>query len=166
VTAPRFIHLRLHSAYSLLEGATPLKALPGLCERHAMPAVAVTDTNNLFGALEFSENAARAGVQPIIGCQLDVGAGGTPQPGERPADPAPIVLLAQNEAGYLNLLSLSSAVFLETSDVKPHVGLDRLADHADGLICLTGGAHGPVGRLVQDGQAGKAEALLRQFTRR
>ena len=70
MTAPRFIHLRLHSAYSLLEGAIPVKALPELCKAHDMPAVALTDSGNLFAALEFSEAMAKAGVQPIMGCQL------------------------------------------------------------------------------------------------
>ena len=69
---PRFIHLRVHTEYSLLEGAVRLKKLPGLCEAMEMPAVAVTDTNNLFAALEFSVTASGAGVQPIIGCQVDL----------------------------------------------------------------------------------------------
>ena len=69
---PRFIHLRVHTEYSLLEGAIPVKKLPGIAAGMDMPAVAVTDTNNMFCALEFSEGAAKAGVQPIIGCQVDV----------------------------------------------------------------------------------------------
>src|SRR6056297_1974607 len=69
---PRFIHLRLHTEYSLLEGAMRVKKLPGMVADAGMPAVAVTDTNNIFCALEFSELAAKAGVQPIIGCQFDV----------------------------------------------------------------------------------------------
>jgi DNA polymerase-3 subunit alpha len=70
MTAPRFIHLRLHTEYSLLEGAVPVKKLVGLCAKAEMPAVAVTDTNNLFCALEFSTLAAGVGLQPIIGCQI------------------------------------------------------------------------------------------------
>ena len=69
---PRFIHLRVHTEYSLLEGAVRLKKLPGLCRAAQMPAVAVTDTNNMFAALEFSVTAAEAGVQPIVGCQVDL----------------------------------------------------------------------------------------------
>ena len=68
--APRFIHLRLHSAYSFLEGAIQIKKLAGLCQAADMPAVALTDTGNLFAALEFSETLAKDGIQPIIGCQL------------------------------------------------------------------------------------------------
>jgi len=70
--SPRFIHLRVHTEYSLLEGAIRVKKLAGMCQDAKMPAVAVTDTNNMFAALEFSEYAAGAGVQPIIGCQVDL----------------------------------------------------------------------------------------------
>ena len=70
--APSFIHLRVHTEYSLLEGAIPVKKLPELAAKAGMPAVAVTDTNNMFCALEFSEGAVKAGVQPIVGCQLDL----------------------------------------------------------------------------------------------
>ena len=90
---PRFIHLRSHSEYSLLEGALRLKKLPGMCRDAGMPALALTDTNNMFAALEFSVAMAGAGVQPIIGCQVDV-AYVEVQPGEKPRPPAPVVLLA------------------------------------------------------------------------
>ena len=96
---PRFIHLRTHSEYSLLEGALRLKKLPGMCREMGMPAMALTDTNNMFAGLEFSVAMAGAGVQPIMGCQVDL-AYLAVQPGERPKDPAALVLLAQSEAGY------------------------------------------------------------------
>ena len=73
VQAPRFIHLRVHTEHSLLEGAVPVKKLVKLCVRREMPAVAVTDTNNMFAALEFSVTAKDAGVQPIVGCQVGAG---------------------------------------------------------------------------------------------
>src|SRR5579863_6213311 len=99
-----FIHLRVHSAYSLSAGAIRLKELPGLCRAQRMPAVAVTDCGNLFGALEFSV-AAGEGIQPIIGCELGLRAREAGrskltrgQPGSRP--PEPVVLLAQSETGY------------------------------------------------------------------
>src|SRR5690625_7464752 len=93
---PRFIHLRLHSAYSLLEGAIAMGALPGLVAEQGFPAVAITDTNNLFGALEFSEGAAKAGLQPIIGLQLALDFI-VPEPGARAPEPAPLALYAQHE---------------------------------------------------------------------
>ena len=149
---PRFIHLRVHSAYSLLEGAIPMKALPGLVAGQGFPAVAVTDTNNLFGALELSEGAAKAGVQPIIGLQLAI-AYLEAEPGKKPPEPAPVALYAQDEAGYRNLMALSSAAYLETDTTRtPRVALDRLAQHAEGVICLTGGPRGPLGHLIANGR--------------
>ncbi len=163
--SPRFIHLRVHTEYSLLEGAVPLKQLIKRCAAQGMPAVAVTDSDNMFAALEFSVLAAGAGVQPILGCQVSVGfdpAG----PGEKPRPPAPMVLLAQDEAGYMNLLKLNSVLYLEdTGQVPqvPQVPLEALERHAGGLIALTGGAEGPVGRLVQAGQEAKARALMERL---
>ena len=159
-TQDRFIHLRLHSAYSLLEGAIQVKKLPDMCADMGMPAVAVTDTGNLFGALEFSETAAKAGVQPIVGCQLDLAYATAANVGGKVPPPRAIVVLAQNEAGYLNLMKLNSCAFLDSGDQLPHVTLDELNKHSEGLICLTGGALGPVGQLVQDGQHEAAKVLL------
>ncbi len=117
-----------------------------------MPAVAVTDTNNMFAALEFSVAATGAGIQPIVGCQVDLAYDPAP-PGERARPPAPLVLLAQNEAGYLNLMKLNSCLYLDKGGELPMVTLEELAAHSDGLICLTGGPDGPVGRLLQQGAA-------------
>ena len=162
MSRPTFIHLRLHTEYSLLEGAVRLKSLPGLCAKAGMPAVAVTDTNNMFAALEFSVGALDAGVQPIVGCQIDV-MYETAALGERATRPAPIVLLAQSRKGYEGLMKLNSALYLRDAD-WPHVTLAELATHAEGLICLTGGADGPIGRLLQTGAREKADLLLRQFS--
>jgi len=157
--SPRFIHLRTHTEYSLLEGAIPVKKLPDLVAGMDMPAVAVTDTNNMFCALEFSEGASRAGVQPIVGCQIDV-TYIEAEPGKRPERPAPIVLLAQSERGYMNLMKLNSCAYLDAAGQLPQVTVEELAAHAEGLICLSGGPDGPVGRLLQQGQRPKAEALV------
>ena len=155
----RFIHLRLHSEYSLLEGAVPVKKLSGLVAGGDMPAVALTDTNNMFAALEFSEYAGKAGIQPIIGCQVDIAFQAT-EPGKRAPDPAAIVLLAQTEAGYLNLMKLNSCAYLKADGELPQVTVDDLRTYHEGLICLSGGPDGPVGRLLRQGQAAKADALL------
>ncbi|MEM6590147.1 MAG: DNA polymerase III subunit alpha [Pseudomonadota bacterium] len=158
----RFIHLRVHTEYSLLEGAMRLKKLPGICAKLGMPAVAVTDTNNMFSALEFAIAASDAGIQPIMGCQVDLAYVAT-APGEKPRPPAPIVLLAQNEAGYENLMKLNSCLYLRGDGQLPHVTLDELAAHAASVICLTGGPDGPVGRLLQAGQRPAAEALMQRL---
>ncbi len=164
-----FVHLRVHSAYSLSEGALPIKELVSLAAELRMPAVAVTDTNNLFGALEFSAAAAEKGVQPIIGCQLAVARDSVDEAAVRPGaaanmtpDADPLVLLAQNDVGYRNLLKLLAKAYLgdEDAPTDPMVGLGDLAAHGEGLLCLTGGASGPVGQLLQHGQSEAAEALM------
>ncbi|MBB3712800.1 DNA polymerase-3 subunit alpha [Limimaricola variabilis] len=159
---PRFIHLRVHTEHSLLEGAIPVKKLPGLAAKAEMPAVAITDTNNMFAALEFSETAAKSGVQPIIGCQVDL-CYLPPEPGKRPELPAPIVLLAQSEAGYMNLMKLNSCLYLKSDGQLPQVSIEEIEALSGGLICLSGGPDGPVGRLLRQGQRPKAEALMQRL---
>ena len=127
---PRFIHLRVHTEYSLLEGAIPVKKLAGLCADVGMPAVAVTDTNSMFAALEFSVTAAGEGVQPIMGCQVDV-AFDPPAQGEKPRPPAPMVFLAQDERGYENLMKLNSCLYIDKNGELPQVQLDELEQYAE-----------------------------------
>ncbi len=151
-----FVHLRCHSSYSLSEGAIKAEKLAALARDGAMPAVAITDTANLFGALEFSQACAKAGVQPIIGCQVALA-----RDAARALPPDPVVLLAQDAAGFANLQRLSSAGFIDGEPgQKPQVSLDTLAAHAAGLLLLTGGALGPLGRLLAGGQKSEAERLL------
>jgi DNA polymerase-3 subunit alpha len=159
---PRFIHLRLHTEYSLLEGAMRLKKLASLCKAAGMPAVAVTDSNNLFSALEFSVSASDAGVQPILGCQVDL-TYVRAAPGEKPRRPAPLVLLAQNETGYENLMKFNTCLYVGNKDQLPQVSLDQLQQYSDGLICLSGGPDGPVGRLLQTGQRPAAQELMQRL---
>ncbi len=140
-----------------------VKVLPAMVADAGMPAVAVTDTNNMFCALEFSETAARSGVQPIVGIQIDV-AYEVAAPGEKPRAPAAVVLLAQNRRGYENLMKLNSALYLRGDGAAPHVTLPELEAHSDGLICLSGGPDGPVGRHLRVAQRPKAEALLKTLS--
>jgi DNA polymerase-3 subunit alpha len=167
-----FVHLRVHSAYSLSEGAIKTKELVALCQRHRMPAVAVTDTGNLFGALEVALAAREAGVQPITGCQLAIAR----EDGNAPANggmaptarrhPDQLVVLAQSEAGYRNLLKLVSRSFLDGEPgAQPQLSLDALDGHTEGLIALTGGPAGTVGRLLLDGQDDAAETTLHHLMR-
>jgi len=140
-----------------------VKKLAGFCADHDMPAVAVTDTNNMFTALEFSVLASGAGIQPIIGCQIDLEYEQAQHPGDRAVAPRPLVLLAQSETGYENLMKLDSAVFLEAGDGVPRITLEKLVAHTTDVICLTGGAGGPVGQYLLDGQQAKAEALMKKL---
>ena len=141
-----------------------VKKLPQMVADAGMPAVALTDTNNMFAALEFSEGAVGAGVQPIIGCQMDLAYAQADNPRDRAPDPLPIVLLAQNETGYNNLLKLNSCLFLEASDLPTHVNTTQLQTYNEGIICLSGGAEGPIGKLLQDGQIDRAELLLKHLS--
>ena len=161
MTHAGFVHLRVHSAYSLSEGATRVDEAVHLARHHRMPALAVTDTGNLFGALEFSFAAAGAGVQPILGCELAVSRENQAGTGAR--EPDRIVLLVQSEAGYRNLMALSSSAFLETEPAQtPQVSWDALGRHAEGLLALSGGVAGPLGRLLGEGREPQAaEALER-----
>ena len=159
---PKYIHLRVHTEYSLLEGATRLKKLPEFCKANDMPAIAVTETNNLFSALEFSVLFKDHGLQPIIGCQIDFKFTDV-VPDRRTLTTAPIVLLAQNELGYKNLLKLSSEMYIQNDDEKVEISFEQLENHADGLICLTGGSKGPLGQLILTAQDKAARDLLLKF---
>ncbi len=160
----RFIHLRVHTEYSLLEGAIRVKKLPGMCADMDMPAVAMTDTNNMFAALEFSVTAQGAGVQPIIGCQVDLQLPHDDPSGRTQAPrPAPIVLLSQREEGYENLMKLNSCLYIDKGGQLPQVTLDELEQHSGGLLCLTGGPDGPMGRLLRQGQRPAAQAMMERF---
>jgi DNA polymerase-3 subunit alpha len=146
-----FVHLHVHSSYSLLEGALPIARLAKLASEDRQPAIALTDTGNLFGALEFSEKMAEKGVQPIVGCALAIDFADEPplRPGAAPQPLARVVLLAATETGYRNLMTLTSRSFMESADSEePSVRFDWLAESAEGLIALTGGPSGPIDRLV------------------
>ena len=160
-----FIHLRVRSAYSLLEGAIRADVIAKLAAAENMPAVALTDRANLFGALEFSQVTKEAGVQPIVGCALPV-AGIGEGPPERWALVPTLVLLVQNETGYRNLCELSSAAFLEVEGADaPHVSWELIAAHADGLILLSGGPDGPVDPLFASGRGAEGGLALREMHR-
>jgi len=146
-----FIHLRVHSAYSLAEGAIKIKDFPKLCQQHGMPAVGLTDSMNLFGALEFALTCASAGVQPIVGCQAiltDEGASGS------------IILLVQTEKGYKNLLHLISQAYLRSvGPERVTLHLDDFKERSEGLIALTGGADGLLAKLLIQNDPVRVQAL-------
>jgi DNA polymerase-3 subunit alpha len=160
-----FVHLRVRSAYSLLEGAIKADKIGGLAKSDGMPAVALTDRANLFGALEFSVATKGDGVQPIIGCALPVSGLGERSP-ERWAKTPTIVLLAQNERGYLNLCELSSFAYLDIeANEDPHVPWERICQHAEGLILLSGGPDGPVDNQFAAGKVTEGRATLAEMKR-
>ena len=161
----QFIHLRVRSAYSLLEGAIKAGKVATLAADAGMPAVGVADRANLFGALEFSEAAKGAGVQPIVACALPVtGIGG--KISDRWARVPTVVLLVQNEAGWLNLCALSSSAFLDAGSMdEPSVPWTMVAERSEGLILLSGGPDGPVDPLFVQAKPAEGNAALDEMAR-
>ena len=167
---PAFVHLHVHSSYSLLEGALPIARLAELAKADRQPALALTDTDNMFGALEFSEKMAGYGIQPIIGCALAVDFAdqdaGPRAGGGLPLNRPRIVLLAAREAGYRSLMRLNSRAFLETPpNEPPHIKLAWLEAEAQGLIALSGGPSGPLDAAIVAGQGSLAAARCAALAR-
>ena len=154
-----FVHLHVHSAYSLLKGSIKIAKLGELAKADRQPALALTDTDNMFGALEFSDKMAGYGIQPIIGCELAVDFGDQ-DPNARnalAAAPSRIVLLAARERGYRSLMRLNSRAFLETPvHQAPHIKFEWLEGDAEDLIALTGGPDGPISLALAADHAGLA----------
>src|SRR5262249_11396255 len=171
MAGPGFVHLHVHSSYSLLEGALPIARLAELAKADRQPALALTDTDNMFGALEFSEKLAGAGIQPIVGCALAIDFGDQeagPRAGGPPPERPRVVLLAAREDGYRSLMRLISRAFLESPpNEPPHARLAWLEGQTAGLIALTGGPSGPLDAAVIAGQgalvAARCETLARLF---
>ena len=164
---PGFVHLNVRSSFSLLEGALTIAKLAAAAKSDRMPAIALTD-DNLFGALEFSEKLAGAGVQPIVGLTLPVDFNDREQRGGRPARDLrrpSIVLLAQSAEGYRNLMALSSRAFLQSDpDAPPHATLEMLEGLCGGLIALTGGPEGPLDCAFSEGADDVAGARLSRLS--
>src|SRR5882757_2569982 len=162
-----FVHLRVRSIYSLLEGAVRPKELAELARSLRMPAVAVTDTNNLFGTYEISDTLAKNGVQPIVGVTLsvDMEPGAAPQiQMQTPRSYPSVALLVKDDEGYIQLSKLLSSAYLDVAAGElPHASAEHLAAYAQGLILITGGPNGPVNRLLADGQPQAAELLLERL---
>ena len=161
--APPFVHLHLHTHYSLLDSTISVPELVGQAAKLEMPAVAVTDHGNLFAAFQFHKQALKAGVRPVIGCEVYVAPGDhrdrSPVPGrKRPYDH--LVLLAENDKGYRNLVWLVSEGYLNGFYHKPRISKAVLADHAEGLIGLSACLSGEVSRrlLERDSEGARTAA--------
>lgn len=160
-----FIHLRVHSAYSLLEGALTIKKLVGLCTQYEMPAVAVTDKDNLFGSMEFSLAAAGAGIQPIVGCQVSVAPlFKTDAKNKSIPQHDQIMLYAKDDTGYYNLIKLMSRAYTDPfGGEAPLVSYGMIGEYAEGLLALTAGQYGAVGKCLALGQKDDAVTALRSL---
>ena len=167
VQKPGFVHLHVHSSYSLLEGALTIARLAELAKKDRQPALALTDTDNMFGALEFSEKMAGAGIQPIIGCALGIDFGDQEHRGPAAGQGfARIVLLAAREQGYRSLMRLCSRAYLDTEQSEqPHIKLAWLDGEAGGLIALSGGPNGPLDRAIGAGQSALVQSRCEELQR-
>jgi DNA polymerase-3 subunit alpha len=166
---PAFVHLHVHSSYSLLEGALTIVRLAELAKHDRQPALALTDTDNMFGALEFSEKLAGYGVQPIVGCAIAVNFGDVEarSTGVEQAFPR-LILLAADENGYRTLMRLCSRAYLETTAQEPpHIKISWLGDANEGLLALSGGPDGPLDGVIVAGHdsvaLGRCERLRQMF---
>ncbi|NTW35930.1 MAG: DNA polymerase III subunit alpha, partial [Syntrophobacteraceae bacterium] len=166
-----FVHLHVHTQYSLLDGAIRLKDLIQTARSYEMPAVTITDHGNMFGALEFYEKARSADIKPIIGCEVYLaprsrfdrqvrGEAGGPAEEDRSYH---LLLLARDRAGYQNLLKLVSAAYIEGFYYKPRIDKEILRQHSEGLIALSACLKGEVASHLLKNQAEHARRAAREY---
>ncbi len=161
---PKFVHLRVHTAYSLSEGAIQVPALMHKCKDKGIAAIAITDTANMFGGKAFSKYANEEGVKPILGCQFNLRNSDADDPLKskgRVVEPDKVILLVMNAQGYGNIMKLMKIAYLDGPNMeKPQIRLSDFEGRSEGLILLTGGVEGPIGRLLLANQTAAAEQML------
>jgi len=159
-----FVHLHVHTQYSLLDGAIRIPDLLDKCREYGMDSVAVTDHGAMYGALDFYVKAKKAGIKPIIGCEFYIAPG---HRGERKKGHFHLVLLAMNLTGYKNLMKMAGIAQFEGFYHKPRIDMETLAAHNEGLIALTACLKGQIPWLIgqndMDGAREKAKEYLRIF---
>ncbi|MGN7454697.1 DNA polymerase III subunit alpha [Paenibacillus pasadenensis] len=159
----RFVHLHVHSEYSLLDGAARIRDLTARAAELGMDSLALTDHGVMYGAVPFYKECVKRGIKPIIGCEMYMAGGSRTDKGTRKDNPIyHLILLAQNEAGYRNLMKLSSIAHLEGFHYKPRIDHDVLREHAEGLVCLSACLAGEVSQhLLHDRPEEARRAALR-----
>ena len=160
-----FVHLHLHTEYSLLDGACLIAEVAEKAHAAKMPAVAITDHGNLFGAIEFYKAVAERGLKPIIGCEVYVAPGSRLEKKAANARDAAyhLILLAKDATGYRNLIELVTKAHLEGFYYKPRIDKELLAQHAGGLVGLTSCLKGEVPAKIADNQLAQAQAALDDY---
>ncbi|MEK6662106.1 MAG: DNA polymerase III subunit alpha, partial [candidate division NC10 bacterium] len=157
-----FVHLHVHSQYSLLDGACALEKLVAKAKEYRMPALAITDHGNLFGAIDFYTLAMKEGIKPIIGCEMYIAPGSRFEKSNQDSGyegASHITLLAKDQAGYKNLIKLVSAGYLEGFYYKPRIDRELFAQHSRGLIALSGCLNCEVAKALLDGDEGRAKGI-------
>lgn len=158
-----FVHLHLHTEYSLLDGATRIDTLFDACKEKNMPAVAITDHGNMYGAYHFYCLAKKKGIKPIIGCEFYMADDLTVKSGDVKREFNHLVLIAKNNTGYKNLVKLNSIGFVDGYYYKPRIDFKTLSQHSEGLICLSACIAGQLPRLLRDGMWEEARKLVKQY---
>ncbi len=158
-----FVHLHLHTEYSLLDGATRIDTLFDACKEKNMPAVAITDHGNMYGAYHFYCLAKKKGIKPIIGCEFYMADDLTVKSGDVKREFNHLVLIAKNNTGYKNLVKLNSIGFVDGYYYKPRIDFKTLSQHSEGLICLSACNAGQLTRLLRDGMWEEARKLVKQY---
>lgn len=159
-----FVHLHLHTEYSLLDGAVRMKELMRKAAEFEMPAVAITDHGNLYGAIEFYQEATSAGIKPIIGCETYMAPGAIKDRPNTMRDAAyHFTLLARDAAGYRNLVKLISIAHLDGFHYKPRIDKELLAAHSEGLIGMSGCLKGEINMAIQANDLAKARQSTADF---
>ena len=161
----KFVHLHVHTQYSLLDGACRLDALINTAKRHKMPALAITDHGSLFGAIDFYTMAMANGIKPIIGCEFYIAPESRFDKSSHGIEGAAfhIVLLAKNETGYSNIIRLASIGYLEGFYYRPRIDHEVLRAHKDGLVCLSACMKGEVARAIINNQPDEARRLCLEY---
>lgn len=157
-----FCHLHVHSQYSILDSSLSIPAIASFAHAQGMPAVALTDHGNLFGAVDFYKAVKEVKVNPIIGCELSVCAGSRLEKKKGPS-PVHITLLAMDGAGYKNLCTLSSKAYIEGFYYVPRIDLELLAQHTAGLICLSGCTKGPLAHAILTHDTAELDRQIQLF---
>ncbi len=165
-TAPSFVHLHVHSEYSLLDGAARIKDLASRAAELGMPALALTDHGVMYGSIPFYKACVEQGVKPIIGCELYLTASSRFEKTNRKDQPIyHLTVLAKNEIGLRNLMRLSTIGYLEGFYYKPRIDLECLEQHAEGLICLSGCLGGLLSQLILHEKDDEAVEAAKHFKR-
>ncbi len=157
-----FVHLHVHTQYSILDGASPIGGLVARAKELGMPALAITDHGNMFGAKEFHEAATKAGVKPILGCEVYV----VKNRHERDKDEKAgdhLILLAKNLTGYHNLAKIVSYSYIEGFYYKPRIDKDLLREYGEGLICCSACLGGEVSQAIMHGNPGDADRTVEEY---
>ena len=160
-----FVHLHVHTQYSLLDGACKIDGVLEAAQRYKMPAVAITDHGNMFGNIEFYTKAIARGIKPIIGCEVYVAPNSRFEKSSRGIQEASfhLILLAKDEIGYRNLMKLVSIGYLEGFYYRPRVDKEALAKYNDGLICLSACLKGEIPHLINSGNMDLAKRTADEY---